>query len=460
MTHIIVIGGGPGGTAAATRAAQLGAQVTLVEKGFLGGSCVNYNCIPFSGMLASVELLERIRRAGNLGIQVGTPTLDLAQARAHVDGVVEELRMGIEALMGSFGVNVVAGQARLTGPHSVTVGDQRLDGAVPFTADAIILATGARPSAPPMPVPGLLTSREALALDAAPESLLVWGSGGIELQFAQYFALLGSKVTVVAQGANVLVEEDYEVGQRLQSILAEQGVQVLTGASVRSAAAEDGKTRVVVGQRKGETSLLVERVLWAGHVPATEELGLAAAGVKVVDGAVQVNEYCQTNVASIYAVGDLAGPPLYSYVATQQGLLAAENALGKKRRQDLRSMPRCIYTIPEVACVGMSETEAEDRGHEVEIANISLATNVRAMTMDETAGGVKVVFDKKYGKLLGVHIVGYRATELIAEAALALQMEALAEDFAWALRGHPTFCEGMVEAGRAFAGQALYIPKW
>ena len=454
MTKIIVIGGGPGGTAAATRAAQLGADVTLVEKGYLGGACVNYNCIPFTGMLASVELLDRIRRAGNLGIQAGPPTLDLPQARAHVDGIVAELRKGIGALMDSFGVKVVEGQARLVGARSVMVGDQRLE------ADAIILATGARQSEPPIPLPGLLTPRQALALDAAPESLLVWGSGGIEVQFAQYFALLGSKVTLVAQGANVLLEEDYEVGQRLQSVLGEQGVQILTGASVRSAVAEGDKARIVVSQRKGETSLSVERVLWAGHTPAFEGLGLEAAGVKVADGAVQINDRCQTNLASIYAIGDLAGPPMYSYIATLQGLLAAENALGKNRRQDLRSMPRCIYTIPEVACVGLSETDAEDQGHEVEIANISLASNVRAMTLDEAVGGIKLVFEKKHGKLLGVHIVGHRATELIGEAAFAIQMEALAEDFAWAIRGHPTLCESMVEGGRAFAGQALYIPKW
>ena len=416
MTQIIVIGGGPGGTAAATRAAQLGANVTLVEKGFLGGSCVNYNCIPFTGMLASVGLLDRIRRADNLGIQVEVPALDLVKARAHVGGIVEELRMGISALMDSFGVQVIEGTARLVGARTVMVGDQRLE------ADAIILATGARPSEPPIPMPGLLTSRQALALDAIPETLLVWGSGGIEVQFAQYFALLGSKVTLVAQGANVLIEEDYEVGQRLQSILAEQGVQILTGASVRSASLQDGKTRILVGQRKGESSLLVDRVLWVGHAPALEGLGLEATGVKVVDDAVQIDDRCQTNVPGIYAVGDLAGPPMYSYVATLQGLLAAENALGQNRHQNLRNMPRCVYTIPEVACVGLSETEAEDLGHEIEIANISLASNVRAMTLDEAVGGIKVVFDKKYGKLLGVHIVGHRATELIGEAALALQM--------------------------------------
>ncbi len=454
MTHILVIGGGPGGTAAATRAAQLGAQVTLVEKDYLGGSCVNYNCIPFTGLLASVELLDRIRRAGNLGIQVGPATLDLAQARARVDSAVEELRAGIGALMDSFGVKVTPGQARLAGPRSALVDGQRLE------ADAIILATGACPSAPPIPLPNLLTSRQALALDAAPASLLIVGGGGVEIQFAQYFALLGSRVTLAVPEPSLLPDEDYEIGQRMQSLLSEQGVQVLTGANLRSAVEEGGLACVVVDQRKGETTVRVERTLWAGQVPALDGLGLEAAGVKVAGGAVQINEYCQTSAGAVYAVGDLVGQPMYSYVATHQGLLAAENALGRKRRQNLRSMPRCIYTIPEVACVGLSETEAEDQGHEVEIANISLASNVRAVGLDEAVGGVKVVFDKKFGKLLGVHIVGHRATELIGEAALAIQMEALAEDFAWALRGHPTLGESMVEAGRAFAGQALYIPKW
>ncbi len=451
---ILVIGGGPGGTAAASRAAQLGAKVTLIEKDQFGGSCVNYNCIPLTGMLAGVELLERIRHASALGIQVGEPTIDLSQTRTRVAGVVAELREGIAGLLGSFGVQTVQGQARLTGPKTVAVGDQILKG------DAIILATGATSKAPPFPAAGLLTARQALELDQPPERLLVWGGGGIELEFAQYFAALGSRVSLITDGPNVLADEDYEVGQRMQSILGENGVQVFSNAMLKSAVAQDGGVRVVIGQRKGETPLDVDRILWVGQQPLVDGLGLDAAGVRVVDGAVPVNDFCQTNVPGVYAVGDLVGPPMYSYVATYQGLIAAENALGFVRRVNLRAMPRCIYTHPEVACVGLSEVEAEDQGREVEIVNLSLSTNVRAITLDEAMGGVKIVFDKKSGKLLGVHIVGYRATELISEAALALQLETLAEDFAWALRGHPTVSEAMVEGGRAFFGQALYIPKW
>lgn len=454
MSQVIIVGGGPAGAAAATRAAQLGAQVTLIEKEVLGGNCVNYNCIPVAGMLASVELLYRIRRAENMGINVGEVSLDLKQARGRVMGVVQELREGIGGLMQSFGIEVLEGEAVLLDSGTVAVGEQELQG------DAIILAAGARPSEPPLDIEGLLDSRAALALNEPPARLLVWGGGGMELEFAQYFALLGSQVTVVTDGPHVLPDADYEVGQRLQRILGEQGVQVLTGATVKSVAYDDAAVEAVVSQRKGDTSVAVDRVLWVGQAPAVEGLGLEAAGVEVVDGAVEVDESCRTNVPGIYAVGDLIGEPMYSYVATVEGMVAAENAMGNARPLDLHAMPRCVFTIPEAAWVGLSELEAEDQGYDVEIVNISHDTNARALTLDEAMGGIKTVWDRNLGKLLGVHLVGHRATELIAEGALGLQLEAIAEDFTWALRGHPTFGESMAEAGRAFFGQALNIPKW
>jgi dihydrolipoamide dehydrogenase len=326
--------------------------------------------------LASVELLDRIRRAGHLGIHVGEPTLDLQQARDRVGSIVAELREGIGGLMSSFGVDVVPGEARLLDAQTVAIGGRKLRG------DAIILATGARPAEPPLPIAGLLDAREALALDDPPDRLLVWGAGAVELELAQYFALLGSRVTMVTDGPHVLPAEDYDVGQRLQSIFGEQGIQVLTGAALKSATQNGGAVQAVIGQRKGDVTLQVDRVLWIGRVPAADGFGLETVGVKLADGAVQVDEHCQTSAPGLYAVGDLAGQPMYSYVATAQGLTAAENALGKKHRLDLRALPRCIYTIPETACVGLSENEAEDRGYEVEVVNISQETNVRALTLD------------------------------------------------------------------------------
>jgi len=264
----------------------------------------------------------------------------------------------------------------------------------------------------------------------------------------------------VMEGPHPLPDEDYEVGQRLQGILGEAGINFLTTAQLKSAQRIGEAVRAVVQQRKGETEIEVDRVLWAGQRPLIEGLGLEAAEIRTEDGAVSVDATGRTSVPHIFAIGDLTGDPMYSYMATVQGLVAAENAMGRARRLDLKAMPRCVYTIPEAACVGLSEDDAMDAGYDVEVANISLATSARGLTLNEPAGGIKVVFERELGKLVGVHIVGHRATELISEAALALQLEALAEDFAWALRGHPTLSEGMLEAGRSFFGQALYIPKW
>lgn len=454
MAEIVVLGGGPAGTAAATRAAQLGAHVTLVEKALIGGNCVNYNCIPLAGMMASAALLDRMRRAEVLGVEAPAPSLNMHKVRERVAGIVTELREGTVGLLGSFGIELVTGEGRLAGPCSVTAGGKT------YTADAIILAAGARETSPPFVAHAMLTPRQALELEYPPARLLVLGGAAVEVELAQYFALLGSQVTLATPDPLILAGEDYELSQRLQTIMATQGVRILTGARVTEMTPEEDGVAAIIQQRKGEIRVSAERWLWAGVAPNVEGLGLETAGVAVEDGVVKADAACRTNVPTIYAVGDLAGEPFYSCVATVQGMAAAENALGNNRRVDLKALPRCLYTIPEAASVGLSEDQAEDRGYQVEIANISLSTSARAMTLDEAAGGIKMVFDGRRRRLLGVHIVGTRATDLIGEAALAIQLEALADDFAWALRGHPTLGESMLEAGRAFFGQALYIPKW
>ncbi len=454
MAHIIVIGGGPGGMAAAIRAAQLGAQVTLIEKHLIGGNCVNYNCIPLTSLLAAVERLQQVRSAADLGIDAGEAVLDLAKVQERLSGLLGELRQGNASLLTSFGVELVEGEAKLAGNRSVVVNGRSLQ------ADAVILAAGARSAPPPLPTKFLLSNRQAVSLTEPPERLLVWGGDHVEVEFAQLFALLGSQVTLVTEASQILPAEDYEIGQRLQGILAEQGVKVLAGAKISGLQDLSAGVEATIRQRKGELKLTVDRVLWARQVPAVDELGLEIAGVQCSAGAVKVNERCQTNVAGIFAIGDLAGDPMYSSVATTQGLVAAENALGGSRKLDLKALPRCIYTLPEAACVGLTEEQAEDQGYEVQVANLSFEMNPRALALGEAVGGIKVVFERKLGKLLGVHIVGHRATELISEAALAIHLETLAEDYAWALRGHPTLSESMLEAGRAFYGQALYIPKW
>lgn len=458
MPDVIVIGAGPGGTAAATRAAQLGAQVTLIERAELGGNCVNRNCIPLVSMLASVELYDRIRRADALGITVGPPSLDPPKVAARAGQISQELREGLTALLPTFGIEIVAGEARLLGPKTVAVNGRELQ-----AERAVILATGARWATPPAGIEGILWPHQALSLDPLPERLLVWGGGPVELEFATLYAHLGSQVTLVVDGPYPLPDEDYEVGQRLQGILEAQGIELLTGATLKAAARRGDGLRAVVAAPQGEREIEVQHVLWAGRRPNTEGLGLDALGVRLDPdggGGPVVNESQQTSLPGLYAVGDVTGAPFYSAVATVEGLVAAENALGRRRRVDRRLIPRHAFTLPEVGCVGLTEEEAEEAGFDVEVINIAQETNVRAMGLGEVEGGVKIVANKKQGKVLGVHIVGYRATELVAEAALAIQLEALAEDLAWAIRIHPTLSESLVEAGRGLLGQALYLPRF
>jgi dihydrolipoamide dehydrogenase len=325
---------------------------------------------------------------------------------------------------------------------------------------AVILATGARWAPAPLDVAGLLRADEAIKLDPVPGRILIWGGDAAEIEFATLYAGLGSEVILAVDGPYPLPDEDYEVGQRLQGLLQAQGVQVLTSVRVQAAAASGGGVVVTLAGAKGESQVAVERVLWLGRVPASEGLGLEALGVRLNEGAVVVDDGQQTNVPGLYAVGDVTGRPYCSPLATAAGLVAAENALGQTRRLDRRFVPRYAFSIPEVATVGLTEDQATDQGHEVDVVNVALNTNPRSMGLGEGEGGIKMVVDRKQGKVLGVHIVGHRATELIAEAALGLQLEVLAEDLAWAVRIHPTLSESMIEAARAALGQALYVPKF
>ncbi len=455
MPDIIVIGGGSGGTAAATRAAQLGAQVTLIERADLGGNCVNHNCIPLTSLLASVELCRRIGQAGKMGVRVGPATLDVPGMIARKERIVQDLREGIAGLLPTFGIEIVLGQARLVDAKTVEVNGQRLQ-----AARAVILATGSRWAPLPSGVEDVLRPDEAVRLDSVPGRLLIDGGGAAEVEFATLYAAVGSQVTLAVDGPYPLPDEDYEIGQRLQGILQAQGIQVLTDVRVRSATRANGELKVVLTGSKGETNIAVDKLLWADRVPATDELGLEQAGVKLNNGAVVVDDRMQTSLPGVYAVGDLTGGRMYSSLATAGGLIAAENAMGRNRRLDQRAVPRYAFSIPEVAAVGLTEDEATDQGYDVEVANIAYNSSSRAMSLGEIEGGIKLVAERKLGKVLGVHIVGYRATELIAEAALGIQLEALAEDFAWAIRIHPTLSESMVEAGRAILGQALYVPRF
>ncbi len=454
MSDLIVIGGGPGGTAAAIRAAQLGGQVTLIERAEMGGNCVNRNCIPVHCFLASARLLDRMRRAAEWGIEAEAPKLRMSRVIARKDGIVQELREGMTGLLPSYGIEVIQGTARLLGPGRVAVDGRTLE------AKAIVIATGARMASPPAEFEGVINPHQALALDEVPKTLLVVGDGPVECEMASLFRLLGSQVTLALPSTQPLPDEDYEVGQRLAAAMGEQGIELKTGVTLQSLQRGGGRLVATLAGREGETRIAADQVLWMRREPAIADLGLEEAGVKLQDGAVVVDERMQTNVPGVYAVGDVTGPPMFSHLATAQGLVAAENAMGRSRQFHAHAVPRCAYTVPEVACVGLTEDQAEEAGYQIEVSNVPFAINARAMAAGDLQGGVKIVSEAEYGRILGVHIVGPGAMELIAEASLAVQLEALAEDLAWAVRGHPTLSETPLEAARAILGQALYLPRW
>ncbi len=456
MAKVIVIGGGPGGVAAAIRAAQLGAKVTLIEKGEIGGNCTNRACVPVEALQTTARLLAQLRRAQEYGISFKEMAFDLATAVARKNQIVEEIRMGIESLLAGNGVEVIKGRAKLSGPKTVEVDGREI------TGDAVVIAVGfkfTKPAIEGIHEEGVITPEEALNLSQVPPRLLIVGSEPPQIALASIFSAFGSRVTIVEKERRVLPGEDEEIRQRIGAALREEGVEILVEAMVQAIRRRGSELAVSIVDRKGEREIIVDKVLVAERIPALDNLGLERVGVRVERGVIAVNEKMLSSCPTVYAVGDAAGGR-FSHEATAGGIVAAENIMGLESSLYKRLIPRCIFGRPEAASVGLTQEEAERAGYQVRVSIIPLALNARAMAMGETAGSVKIVAEATYGKILGVHIVGPWATELIDQAVLAIKLEALAEDLADAIAGHPCLSETRQEAARDLLGKALYLPKW
>ncbi|MGQ9585814.1 MAG: dihydrolipoyl dehydrogenase [Anaerolineae bacterium] len=455
---VVVIGGGPGGYVAALRGAQLGAKVVLVEQEHVGGVCLNYGCIPTKALLRSVEVLELTRRAEDFGVMTGEPRLDWQAALQRKDAVVAQLVGGVERLLQKRNVEVVRGRGTLRTPGVVEVA--LVEGRRTLQARKVIVATGSQAAMPP--VPGLAeaevwTHREALEVTSLPESLVVVGGGPVGLEFAALFAGCGVQVTVVEMLERLAPGLDREIGEALTWSLAEQGVRVLT--ATRVTAVERGGTglRVRTAGPEGERSLEVSEVLVAaGRVPNVAGLGLEQAGVHYSAQGLAVDERMQTNVPDVYAVGDVTGGTMLAHVAMHEGLVAMENALGHERRMDHRAVPSCIFTVPEAASVGLSEEAARQAGREVWVGKFPFGNNGKAVAAGETEGFVKVVADARFGEVLGLHVVGPHASDLVLEGTLALVLEATLDELEACIHPHPTLGEAVAEAVLAARGKALH----
>jgi dihydrolipoamide dehydrogenase len=459
---VVIIGGGPGGYVAAIRAAQLGAKVTLIEKDELGGICLNWGCIPTKALLRGVELLEALEGSKDFGIQVGQVSVDFSKLIARRDRAVKTLVSGVSGLMKSNGIEVIKGKACLISPQNIEVIDGKQQ-KLTFPARKIIIATGSVSADLPIPggkLPGVIDSTGALQLTEVPESLVIIGAGPIGLEFGTIFAALGAKVTILEMLPQILPSEDPEIASALDKSLRRYKMQILTGCQVKEIGeGSEGKRKVVALTGEGEKAFEAKYVLVAvGRKPNLDGLGLPEAGVRFSKKGIEVNEKLETNVPGIYAIGDVTGQWLLAHFAMAQGEVAAKNALGQEAHMDSRVVPRCVYTLPEVAAVGMTEKQAQDAGYELKVGRFPFAANGKATVLGERSGLVKIIAETKYDEILGVHIFGPHATDLIGEAVLAMRLEGTAPDMAQAIHPHPTLSEAMMEAAFDVDGRAVHIP--
>jgi dihydrolipoamide dehydrogenase len=469
QTHIAILGAGPGGYVAAIRAAQLGARVTVVENQALGGVCLNWGCIPSKALLAVVELGDKAKKAAEMGLQLGgTVGYDLTRMVARKNKVVEGLVKGIATLFKTWQIEHLDGTGNLLDERTIRV-SRRDGGEATVQADAVILATGSSwPNLPLFPIDGkqIITSKEALDLTIIPASLLIIGGGVEGCEFASLYSGLGTQVTLVELMPRILPLEDEEIASFMERELKKRGVVVQTGTMVEQLERLGGTVKAIL---KDGTVIEAEKLLVAvGRGFNSKGIGLEKAGVQVGKrGEILVNDRLQTNVPGIYAIGDVVGKAMLAHVASAQGKVAVENIMGHPREIAYNVVPAGIFTLPEIGRVGLTEQQARERSAklglkpetDVKIGRFRYAGLGKAQETGETAGLFKIIVDARNGAILGVHIVGSHAADLVHEAALAMQLGATATAVAEMIHAHPTLAEGLMEAAEDVEGMAIHLAR-
>ncbi len=457
---VVVIGAGPGGYVAAIKAAQHGKKVGIVEKDALGGVCLNWGCIPTKALLKSAELLDSMKHAADFGISAKDVKADFPQVIKRSRDVAAAMSKGIEFLMKKNKITTIPGTAAFTSAGAIEVVGK--DGAKKaVSADAFIIATGARArSFPHLPVDGknVFNYREAMSLPAQPKSLLCIGAGAIGMEFGYFYAALGTQVHVVEVMDQVLPVEDAEVAKLVERSFTKAGVSVHTSTKV--AKLEVGANGVTVHLDKAgkAETVVVEKVLVAvGMVANTEGLGLDRAGVTLDErGFIKVDENCQTATPTIYAIGDVAGKQLLAHKASFEGEAAVGHIVGHPAPVNYAQVPGCTYCQPQVASVGLTEKKAKELGRPIKIGRFQFLASGKAKAINHPEGFVKLIFDAEYDQLIGAHLVGYDATELLAELGLALKLECTAREIMETIHAHPTLSEAVMEAAADALGQCVH----
>ena len=463
---LAVIGAGPGGYVAAIRAAQLGMRTVIVEREHLGGICLNWGCIPTKALLRTSELYRAMCHASEFGLRAENVGFDLAAIVARSRKVADRLAGGVAYLMKKNKIAVIDGTARLQGRGRIAITGQDGQRLLEIEAKHIIVATGAR--ARTLPGLGLdpdgrliWTYKEAMVPPSLPKSLLIVGSGAIGIEFASFYRTLGAEVTVVEMLERILPSEDAEISDLARKAFAKQGIAIHTGTKVeRLDKGQDSVTATLRSSDGSERDLTVERVILAvGIAGNVEGVGLEEQGVRIEKGHIVIDEWCRTDTAGIYAVGDVTGPPWLAHKASHEGVLCVEKiaGVGGVHKMDTTSIPACTYSSPQIASIGLTEEAARAEGHDLKIGRFPYSANGKAIALGETDGLVKTIFDARTGALLGAHLIGAEATELIQGFAIAKGLETTEAELIATIFPHPTLSEMMHESVLDAFGRALHI---
>ncbi len=454
---VVVIGAGPAGYVSAIRLAQLGKKVTVIDRAELGGVCLNRGCIPSKALIFAGSLYERMNHASEMGITVKGAAIDMPKLVSWKETVVKKLTGGVGSLLKANGCEVIAGEATFASPKSLVV--KTSSGEETLTFNQCVIAVGSSPAKLPgfeVDQKNILDSTGALDQQSIPKTMLCIGGGYIGLELGTFYAKVGTKVTVVEAGPGLLGGVDPALTAVVQKNLVKRGVELKIGVGVKSQ--KTVKNGVEVTFADGKSEVFEKVLVTIGRSPNGKNFGLEKAGIALDDkGFIPVGPNRETKVKGIYAIGDIAGQPLLAHKGSKEGIVAAEAIAGQKTVFDVLAMPAVIFTDPEIATVGYTEAEAKQKGFDVTIGMFPMAANGRALSVAEPDGFVKVVGDKKTGRLLGVHIVGVEASNIIAEATLAIEMGARVEDLALTVHAHPTVPESLMEAAEAALGHAIHI---
>ncbi|MFH0767389.1 MAG: dihydrolipoyl dehydrogenase [Bacillota bacterium] len=451
---ILVLGGGPGGYVAAIKAAQLGAKVALIEKEVVGGICLNHGCIPTKTLLKNAKVYKTVKHALDYGVIIdGNVSYDWASMLKRKNIVVKKLTIGVTGLLKKNGVEIYSGYGKVLSSKQIEVNGEILE------ANNLILATGASPIIPP--IPGLkeayeaniaVTSRELLQIEEAPKSLVIIGGGVIGVEFATIFSSLGSKVTIIEKLDGILSMIDDDIRNAYTKILKKDGIDIFTDSEVKSVHGNE-----VIYIYQGNQSEIVADIILVSVGMRPNTNGLEVLNLKMDKNAIETNEYMQTSVSHVYAIGDVNGKYMLAHVASAEGMIAAETIMGKKRKMRYDRIPNAVYGSPEIATMGMTEKEVKAKGLEYKVSTFPLLASGKALADNEKDGFIKLIVSEKYKEILGAHIFSYNASDLIAELGVTMELEGTANEIAHTIHAHPTLSEIVMEAAHGAVDKPIHM---